>query len=138
MTVELSPEEQLVERIRTAVGGGTDREIAKKLGVAPASITNWKKGEGPGRKRLKQISEKYNISLDYLLYGDISGKSNTEESNKDSNESSRYESLFKGAEKLNPEDKAKFDALIEYAEHIVAQKIKAQKNALSRSKSKKP
>lgn len=69
MKGDVSPEEQLVERIRIVVGGGTDKEIAAELGVSPASITNWKRGEGPGRKRLQQIAEKYSVSLDYLQYG---------------------------------------------------------------------
>jgi transcriptional regulator with XRE-family HTH domain len=137
MQVGLSPEEQLVERIRNAVGGGTDREIAAKLKVSPASITNWKRGEGPGRKRLKQIAERYKVSLDYLQYGNVDNKDDSEESNGDQNPSLKYESIFKDVLKLNPEHRNKFDAIMEYAEHQVALMLKEQKNEPPRSKGKK-
>ncbi len=137
MQGKLSPEEELVERIRIALGGGTDREIAGKLKVSAASITNWKRGEGPGRKRLKQIAEQYNVSLDYLQYGDITGKDNSEESDKDHGEERKYESLFRDVPKLKPEHRAKFDAIMEYAEHQVARMLEDQENEPPRSKGTK-
>jgi len=86
MQGDLSPEKQLVERIRTLAGGGNDKEIAPELGVSAASISHWKRGEGPGKKKLKQIAEKYNVTLDYLLHGDETDKSNSEKKDNSSPE----------------------------------------------------
>lgn len=132
---DLSPEEQLVERIRIAVGGGNDKEIAAKLRVTPSSITNWKRGEGPSRKKLKEIAEQYKVSLDYLQYGDITGESNSDKSSKD--EEQKYESLFKDVNKLKPEHRAKFDAIMEAAEAQVAKMLQEQNDELPRPKGKK-
>ncbi|MBA3241988.1 MAG: helix-turn-helix transcriptional regulator [Acidobacteria bacterium] len=75
--------EALVNRIRKEVGGGNNKEVAEKLTklgikVSPQLISNWKKGQGPTRKRLTQIAEKCNVSIDSLLYGDIDKRKNRE------------------------------------------------------------
>lgn len=138
MEGKLSPDEELVERIRSAVGGGTDKDIAGKLGVSPAAITNWKSGEGPSRKKLKQIAEDFKVSLDYLMYGNDVGHIEKTEGRIEDSQESEYDSLFKDIDRLNPEHRIKFDAIMEYARHQVAAMLKEQKeNEPPRRKDKK-
>jgi transcriptional regulator with XRE-family HTH domain len=50
----------------------------------------------------------------------------------------KYAALFDSAKKLTPEQVVKFEAVMEYVEHQVAQMLKEQeKNAIPRRKSKK-
>jgi transcriptional regulator with XRE-family HTH domain len=137
MQDDLSPAEQLVERIKIAVGGGNDAEIAERLGVKPPSITHWKNGIGPGRKRLKQIAEEYKVSLDWLQYGDTADSNGAKDTGNEQNTGRQYDSLFTEALKLNPENKKKFDIIMELAEHQVSRMIQEQEHEPPRPKGKK-
>ena len=65
--------DQTLERIVTLIGPkrGASKELAEYLGVHPNVITNWKNGRNKSYTRyLPEIAEYFNISMDFLLYGE--------------------------------------------------------------------
>lgn len=64
------PEPQNVwERIQDLLHLETAPEIARKLGLAPQSVYDWKKGKLPGLDTLLKICETGNASLHWLVTG---------------------------------------------------------------------
>jgi transcriptional regulator with XRE-family HTH domain len=41
--------------------------VAKELGIASGSVTNWKNGKMPLNSTLKKIADYFGVSVDYLL-----------------------------------------------------------------------
>lgn len=65
--------DQTLERIVTLIGPkrGASKELAEYLGVHPNVITNWKNGRNKSYTRyLPEIAKYFNISMDFLLYGE--------------------------------------------------------------------
>lgn len=59
--------ERLIE-LRKENGFNTRNEFAEKLGIPSTTLRNYEKNERePGHTFLKQISELFNVSVDYLL-----------------------------------------------------------------------
>lgn len=63
------------ERIKAlyekAGGGSSEKSIADSLGVNPSTVSRWKE-RFPSVANLKEITEKFNVSFEYLVYGKIS------------------------------------------------------------------
>jgi len=52
--------------------GLTQQEVADKLNVSRQTISNWEVGKSyPDTPTLIEISNFYNLSLDYMLKGDL-------------------------------------------------------------------
>ena len=50
--------------------GKSANGVAKELGIASGTVTNWKKkGSKPNGKILDKIASYFGVSVDYLLYG---------------------------------------------------------------------
>lgn len=54
--------------------GSTPNGVAKKLGIASASVTQWKQGSVPRVETLSKIAEYFGVTVDYLLTGDETKK----------------------------------------------------------------
>jgi transcriptional regulator with XRE-family HTH domain len=129
-------------RLKDAFGGLNDVRLGAELGVTKQAVSQWRAGKTePSEAVLLTAQEKTGLSYKWFLTGDRqhleegSGKAKGEaEENKVVRE---YESLFREVTKLNPEQRAKFDAIMDYAEHQVAQMLKEQGNESPRSKGKK-
>lgn len=44
-------------------------QVGKQLGISSASFTKWKNGSTPTVDALMKLSEYFNVSIDYLVYG---------------------------------------------------------------------
>lgn len=44
-------------------------QVGKQLGISSASFTKWKNGSTPTVDALIKLSEYFNVSIDYLVYG---------------------------------------------------------------------
>lgn len=53
-------------------------QVGKELGISSASFTKWKNGSTPTLDALMKLSEYFNVSIDYLAYGnqDANGRQN--------------------------------------------------------------
>lgn len=57
----------------------TAKEFAKKVGVSPGNITDWKTGRAkPSVEALRKISKRYNVQLEWLT-GDSKYRTKQEE-----------------------------------------------------------
>ena len=91
--------------------GLSNNRFEKEAGLAIASIQAWKSGKAnPSQKSLQKISEYFNVSLDYLLYG----------TEKPSYEEKKKEAVTL-VEELTPEEIKK---LLEYKEFLISQRNK--------------
>lgn len=79
----------LLTRIHTLMAQNDIKptQFTKILGISSSSFTDWGKGKGsPSLKTVSQISEYFNVSIDYLVYGNdkhtisVLDFSNTEDS----------------------------------------------------------
>ena len=62
---------EIVERIKTTLGGGSDEEISLKLArKSRQTLYEWRKGNGLRLATLEAIAEQYSKSLEWLLFGD--------------------------------------------------------------------
>lgn len=49
-------------------------KVGQELNISSATFTSWKKGEyTPKQDKLKKIADYFNVSLEYLMYGQESG-----------------------------------------------------------------
>jgi transcriptional regulator with XRE-family HTH domain len=88
-------------------------EAAKKLGVSNGTLSGYERNyRDPDTKTLKQISELYEVSLDWLLTGEVSMGSKGENV------------FFKEYEKLSDEDKKKALEHIKFLRHLAEQENK--------------
>jgi len=73
--------------------GLTQQEVADKLNVSRQTISNWEVGKSyPDTPTLIEISNFYNLSLDYMLKGDLNFMKKIE---KDTKQLDRYKTFMK-------------------------------------------
>jgi transcriptional regulator with XRE-family HTH domain len=74
--------------------GLSQEEMAEKLYVSRQAVSKWERGEAyPDTENLITISEMFNISLDDLVRGDLSAKSDSSEASDDGEEAEYFEIL---------------------------------------------
>ena len=79
--------------------GKSPNTVAKELGIASGTITEWKKGRVPQNANLRKISEYFGVTVDYLL-GKEDEKKPAEET---AGEEEVKVALFGGAEEVTDE-----------------------------------
>jgi transcriptional regulator with XRE-family HTH domain len=57
--------------------GLSPNAVAKELGIASGTISEWKKGRSPKNSTLKKLSDYFGVSVDYLLGKEEQTKQNT-------------------------------------------------------------
>lgn len=62
--------ENIIERMRTAIGVYTDQDLAKYLGIAKTSVSSWRARQNIPRKHLDCIARNMRISYEWLLTGE--------------------------------------------------------------------
>ena len=132
-------------RIKQAFKGASDAEIARRLQITKQAVSQWKSGETkPDSLKMIRTSQITEVPLEWLLTGDekyLTGMQQPQDiipsGQPDIANNNNYESLFREVLKLNPEHRAKFDAIMEYAEHQVEQMLKEEQNEAPRRKGKK-
>ena len=89
--------------------GSSPNGVAKKLGIASASITQWKQGSVPRVETLARIAEYFDVTVDYLT-----GKSDSREKPALQAENGLDEEFIRSYSRLNPAQKAQIDSLIQF------------------------
>ena len=75
---------EIIDRISLLLAGREQKELTNYLGLKSVAFSEWKSGKSKSyRKYLIEISEFFNVSLDYLVYGK---ESRTKELNDDEQE----------------------------------------------------
>lgn len=60
----------ILDRISNLLGAREQRELTNYLGLNAVAFSEWKSGKSKSyRKYLIEISEFFNVSIDYLVYG---------------------------------------------------------------------
>lgn len=84
-------------------------QLAKQLGMSTSSFTDWGKGKGsPSLKAVMQFADFFDVSLDYLVYGEDHQISNILEFSNPEDAA-----LLESFHKLSPDLKAKAMGYIE-------------------------
>ena len=61
---------EIIDRISLLLAGREQKELTDYLGLKSVAFSEWKSGKSKSyRKYLIEISEFFNVSLDYLVYG---------------------------------------------------------------------
>ena len=61
---------EIIDRILLLLAGRDQKELTNYLGLNSVAFSEWKSGKSKSyRKYLIEISEFFNVSLDYLVYG---------------------------------------------------------------------
>ncbi len=61
------------DRLLISIAGDSERQLAAKIGVSPGTAHNYLAGKSePKMSTLKKISKEYNVSLEWLLEGEMS------------------------------------------------------------------
>lgn len=89
--------------------GSSPNGVAKKLGIASASITQWKQGSVPRVETLARIAEYFDVTVDYLT-----GKSDSREKPALQAENGLDEEFIRSYSRLNETNKAQIDSLIQF------------------------
>lgn len=63
------------DRIRAVMDGKTQEKFGESIGVSAQAVNQWLKGKTePGMDSLRKISEKYNVDINWLAYGEGTGE----------------------------------------------------------------
>ena len=89
--------------------GSSPNGVAKKLGIASASITQWKQGSVPRVETLARIAEYFDVPVDYLT-----GKSDDKKMPALPRENGLDAEFIRSYSRLNPAQKAQIDSLIQF------------------------
>lgn len=89
--------------------GSSPNGVAKKLGIASASVTQWKQGSLPRVETLARIAEYFGVTVDYLT-----GKSDSREKPALQAENGLDEEFIRSYSRLNETNKAQIDSLIQF------------------------
>lgn len=62
---------EMGRRVSQAIGGfeGSQRELARRLGVGSSVVSKWKGGQPPGTVMLRRLATELRVSVAYLLTG---------------------------------------------------------------------
>ena len=89
--------------------GSSPNGVARKLGIASASVTQWKQGSLPRLETLAKIAEYFGVTVDYLT-----GKSDSREKPALQAENGLDEEIILSYSRLNETNKAQIDSLIQF------------------------
>lgn len=89
--------------------GSSPNGVARKLGIASASVTQWKQGSVPRVETLAKIAEYFGVTVDYLT-----GKSDSREKPALQAENGLDEEFIRSYSRLNETNKAQIDSLIQF------------------------
>ena len=89
--------------------GSTPNGVAKKLGVASASVTQWKQGSVPRVETLARIADYFGVTVDYLT-----GKSEEKKQSVLPEENGLDEEFIRSYSRLNETNRAQIDSLIQF------------------------
>ena len=89
--------------------GSSPNGVARKLGIASASVTQWKQGSLPRVETLAKIAEYFGVTVDYLT-----GKSDSREKPVLQAENGLDEEFIRSYSRLNETNKAQIDSLIQF------------------------
>lgn len=62
-----------IRKLREGLGL-SQRELAKKLGISRTAYVKYETGESKPVRKLQELSDLFNVSIDYLLGNDFDGK----------------------------------------------------------------
>ena len=97
--------------------GTSPNAVAKLLGIASSTVTQWKQGSVPKADALSRISTHFGVSIDYLLGNtDIKNKPTTQE---DDELILREPSQFEFAKKFSKLTKEQQDMIIAQMEVLI-------------------
>lgn len=77
-TIEINSSE-IVDRMKKISNVFQDKELAEILGLTAASIVSWKKRNTIPLENLIKISNQFNVSVDFLLWGEQTEQLSTQE-----------------------------------------------------------
>lgn len=66
---ENNPVEAILQRIQAVTGVSTDAALARVFGVSPPTISGWRARRAVPYRKLHELAEERELSLDYLLFG---------------------------------------------------------------------
>lgn len=89
--------------------GSTPNGVAKKLGVASASVTQWKQGSVPRVETLAKIADYFGVTVDYLT-----GKSDERKMSVLPEKNGLNEEFIRSYSRLNETNRAQIDSLIQF------------------------
>lgn len=70
---------EIVDRMKKISNVFQDKELAEILGLTAASIVSWKKRNTIPLENLIKISNQFNVSVDFLLWGEQTEQLSTQE-----------------------------------------------------------
>ncbi|KGQ25081.1 hypothetical protein JP33_07370 [Gallibacterium anatis CCM5995] len=70
---------EIVDRMKKISNVFQDKELAEILGLTAASIVSWKKRNTIPLENLIKISNQFNVSVDFLLWGEQTKQLSTQE-----------------------------------------------------------